>query len=245
MEERLQKKIAASGLCSRRKAEELITAGKVLVNGKIVTEMGIKVSNKDEIMVDGKLINNTDKLYYLLYKPEKVISSTKDEHNRKTVVDLIDCTNEKIYPIGRLDYDTTGIILLTNDGALTDILAHPKNMVPKTYVAKINTILTKDEIYQIKNGIKIDNRKVEVLYFKVRKVNKENRVSTIEITISEGRNHIVKNIFLSLGHKVLKLKRTTYGFLDLSGLKKGEYRSLTIKEVKTLYAYKNNKIKKV
>ena len=190
--ERLQKVIANSGYCSRRKAEELITNGKVKVNGQLITEMGYKVNGKDDIEIEGKHLTNTEKCYYLLYKPEKVISSTKDEHNRKTVVDIIDI-NEKIYPIGRLDYDTTGIILLTNDGELTDILAHPKNNVPKTYVAKINTILTKDEILKIKKGIMVDNRLTKVDYFKVRKVNKKNNVSTVELTITEGRNHIVKN----------------------------------------------------
>lgn len=238
--ERLQKVIASSGYCSRRKAEELIALGKVSVNGQIISEMGYKVSNKDDIMVEGKHLTNSEKCYYLLYKPEKTISSTKDEHGRKTIVDIID-SKEKIYPIGRLDYDTTGIILLTNDGELTDILAHPRNNVPKTYVAKINTILTKEEILKIKKGFMVDNRLTKPEYFKVRKVNKDNKVSTVELTITEGRNHIVKNIFKELGYKVLKLKRTTYGFLTLEGLKKGEYRDLSIKEVKILYSYKSNK----
>ncbi len=241
--ERLQKVIANSGYCSRRKAEELISQGKVKVNDEIVTEMGLKVSNKDDIVVEGKHLTNSEKCYYLLYKPEKVISSTKDEHNRKTVVDIIGCS-EKIYPIGRLDYDTTGILLLTNDGELTDILAHPRNNVPKTYVAKINTILTKEEVLKIKKGIVIDNRITKPDYFKVKKVNKDNNVSTVELVITEGRNHIVKNIFKELGYKVLKLKRVTYGFLTLDGLKKGEYRKLSIKEVKILYAYKNGQNKR-
>ena len=241
--ERLQKVIANCGYCSRRKAEELITLGKVSVNGQIITEMGYKVSNKDDIVVEGKHITNCEKSYYLLYKPEKTISSTKDEHGRKTIVDIIDC-KDKIYPVGRLDYDTTGIILLTNDGELTDILAHPRNNVPKTYVAKINTILTKEEILRIKKGIMVDDRLTKPEYFKVRKVNKDNKVSTVELTITEGRNHIVKNIFKELGYKVLKLKRTSYGFLILEGLKKGEYRELSIKEVKILYSYKNSKNKK-
>ncbi len=241
--ERLQKVIANRGYCSRRKAEELISQGKVKVNDEIVTEMGLKVSNKDDIVVEGKHLTNSEKCYYLLYKPEKVISSTKDEHNRKTVVDIIGCS-EKIYPIGRLDYDTTGILLLTNDGELTDILAHPRNNVPKTYVAKINTILTKEEVLKIKKGIVIDNRITKPDYFKVKKVNKDNNVSAVELVITEGRNHIVKNIFKELGYKVLKLKRVTYGFLTLDGLKKGEYRKLSIKEVKILYAYKNGQNKR-
>lgn len=237
--ERLQKIIANNGIVSRRKAEELIKAGKVKVNGKIVTEMGLKVNYNDIIVVDGKnLVQNDIKYYYLLYKPDKTISTTHDEKNRTTVVDLIECP-QSIYPIGRLDYDTTGLLLLTNDGELTNILTHPRHEVPKTYVAKINGILSKDNINALKKGVIIEGRKVSISGFKVKKVNYENNTSTIEITIVEGRNHIVKKIFGSFGFKVLKLKRTTYGFLNLEGLKIGTYRELSIKEVKKLYTYKN------
>lgn len=235
--ERLQKVIANNGYCSRRKAEELIAAGKVKVNGVVIKELGVKVKDNDDITVEGNHLSGSKKEYYLLYKPEKIISSTSDEHNRKTVVNLIE-TSEKIYPIGRLDYDTSGIILLTNDGELTNILAHPRNCVPKTYVAKINGILNKEQVNQLKKGLIVDNRMTNIEHFKIKKCNYENKVSTIELTLIEGRNHIVKNIFKSLGYKVLKLKRTSYGFLDLTGLKKGEYRQLSIKEIKTLYAYK-------
>lgn len=236
--ERLQKVIANNGLASRRHAEELISAGKVLVNGKVVTEMGTKVSYNDIIVVDGKdLVFNDVKKYYLLYKPEKTISSTHDEKGRKTVVDLID-ESIKVYPVGRLDYDTTGILLLTNDGELTNILTHPKNEVPKTYVAKINGTLNKEQIYKLKKGLVVDGRFVNIEHFKVKRENRENNTSSIEITIIEGRNHIVKKIFAELGFKVLKLKRISYGFLNLDGVKEGEYRELSIKEVKTLYAYK-------
>ena len=146
--ERLQKVIANSGYCSRRKAEELIINGKVKVNGKIVYELGTKVNESDNIMIDNKLITKENKEYILLYKPRGVVTTTNDDKKRKTVLDLIE-TNKRIYPIGRLDYDTTGILLLTNDGELTNLLIHPKNSIDKVYVAKIKGNLTGLEIKQL------------------------------------------------------------------------------------------------
>ena len=232
--ERLQKVIANSGYTSRRKAEELILAGKVTVNGKVIQELGYKVNSGDAITVENKQIQKSGKkVYYLLNKPRGVISSTKDEKNRKTVVDLIE-TDERIYPIGRLDYDTTGVLLLTNDGDFANLLMHPKNNVEKIYLAKINGILDKDSIDKLKKGIVIDNKKVD-FEFKVRKKNTKKNNSMIEIRIKEGRNHIVKNIFLSIGYKVEKLTRTSYGNLTVGNLNPGEYRELTAKEIKRFY----------
>ena len=157
--ERLQKVIALSGYCSRRKAEELINSGKVRVNGKKVTEMGVKVESTDFIEVDGHPIEQMeDKVYYLLNKPRGVVTTAKDEKGRKTVIDLIK-TSKRIYPVGRLDYDTTGLILLTNDGVLTNYLTHPKNNIEKVYVAKIKGIITKEEIRKLCNGVFIDGKK--------------------------------------------------------------------------------------
>ena len=236
--ERLQKVLGNSGIASRRKAEELILNGKVMVNENVVTELGTKVSDKDIITVDGKIINrDTPKVYYLLYKPTKVITSTNDEKGRKTVVDLID-TPYRIYPVGRLDYDTTGLLILTNDGELTNILMHPKNEISKTYLAKVSGLLNKDDIDRLKRGITIDGRLVETKNFKIRDKNFDNKTSIIEISIIEGRNHIVKRIFSEINHPVLKLKRTKIDFLNLDNLKIGEYRKLTIKEVKKLYSLK-------
>ena len=236
--ERLQKVIANSGFCSRRKAEEYILNGKVKVNNQVVKTLGTKVSYDDEITVLGKIINaKEDKEYYLLYKPSKTISSVKDELNRVTVVDLIP-TKARIYPIGRLDYDTTGLLLLTNDGELTNILSHPKNEIQKVYTAKVKGLITPEEFMKIKKGISIDNRIVKTTYLKIKKQNKDTNTTTITIGIIEGRNHIIKKLFASINHDVLKLKRDTYAFLDLKGLKIGEYRSLTIKEVKKLYSLK-------
>ena len=235
---RLQKYIALSGYCSRRKAEELISQGKVRVNDEIITEMGYKVKDDDVVFVDNKeIIINERKVYYLLNKPRGVICSSNDEKGRKTVVDLID-TEERIYPVGRLDYDTTGLIILTNDGDLTNYLTHPKYEIEKTYLAKIEGILTKEDIDIIKNKLTIEGRRVLVKCFKIRKKDYEKNSSLIEIGIVEGRNHIVKKIFASLKHPVEKLSRIRYGFLEIGNLRSGDYRELSLKEVKKLYSLK-------
>ena len=236
--ERLQKVIANSGFCSRRKAEEYINQGKVKVNDQIITELGTKVSKEDRIEINGTLLSlKEEKEYYLLYKPEKTISSVKDEKGRKTVIDLIP-SKGRIYPVGRLDYDTTGVLLLTNDGELTNILTHPKNKIEKFYRAKVTGVVTREEVMKIKKGIEIEGRKTIPTYVKVKKVNQETQTTIIYLGINEGRNHIVKKIMAALGHKVVELKRERVAFLTLEGLKKGDYRPLTIKEVKKLYSLK-------
>ncbi len=235
--ERLQKVIANSGFTSRRKAEALIEQGKVKVNGIVIKELGFKVKSSDDIEIENKHLKIEEKEYYLLYKPEKTITSVKDEVGRKTVIDLIS-TKARIYPVGRLDYDTTGILLLTNDGELANILMHPSFSVEKTYIAKVKGILTGEEFKQLKKGIIIEGRKVIPNRVKLRMKNKEKNFSKIEITITEGRNHIVKKVFESLNHPVESLKRESFAFLTLEGLKKGEYRALSIKEIKKLYALK-------
>lgn len=238
--ERLQKVIAAYGYTSRRKAEELIRRGKVMVNGKTSLELGTKVSPSDVISIDGVIINKDVKLeYYLLNKPRQVISSVTDNNGRITVTDLIN-TDARIYPVGRLDYDTTGLIILTNDGDLANVLTHPKFEIEKTYVAKLSKILTKEEIEYIKKGVVVDGRRVVVKRFKVLKRNVEKNVCLVEITIIEGRNHIVKKLFKTMNIDVKKLSRVGYGFLKIDNLKSGEYRNLSIKEIKKLYAQKKS-----
>lgn len=237
MEERLQKVIAQSGYTSRRKAEELITNGKVCVNGAIVRELGTKVKKNDEIVVEGTLISNETKEYYLLNKPRETISSASDDLGRKTIVDIVD-TKARIFPVGRLDYDTTGLILLTNDGELTNILTHPNSQVPKTYLAKLDRIIEMEDFFAIKNGIEIEGRKVKVSHLKIKKKDVKKNNCFVEITITEGRNHIIKKLFSRLGYDVVKLTRTHYAFLDLSSLLSGEYRTLTKREVVELYKYK-------
>lgn len=234
MDEKLQKRIANLGYCSRRKAEELIKNGKVKVNGKVVDKIGTRVTLEDKINVEGKNLIEKPKLYYLLNKPRKVITSISDNLGRTTVIDLINC-KERIYPIGRLDYDTTGILLLTNDGDFANLLMHPKNNIEKTYLAKLNKIFSMDDYFNLKKGIIINGKKVNISKIKIRKKDKEKNTSFVEITIHEGRNHIVKNIFKEMGYDVLKLKREKYGFLTLGNLKSGEYRKLTKYEVERFY----------
>ena len=236
--ERLQKIIAESGFTSRRKAEELIKSGKVYVNGVKVTELGTKASFGDLIVVNGVTLNKADYVYFLLNKPKGVISSAADDKKRKTVVDLID-TDKRIYPIGRLDYDTTGLLLLTNDGELTNILTHPKNKVPKKYVAKLNKFMDIADLKKLEKGIDVEGRKCIPTRVKLKKNDAIKNYAIVEITIIEGRNHIIKKVFENLGYLVDKLTRVEYAFLNVDKLKSGEYRSLTIKEVKKLYEYKN------
>lgn len=235
--ERLQKVIAASGYTSRRKAEELIKAGKVYVNGKIVTELGTKVSGNDDIVVNGVHLEKEEYVYFLLNKPRSVICSVSDEHNRVTVTDLIS-TNKRIYPVGRLDYDTTGLIILTNDGELANILMHPSNGVPKKYVAKLNKCFAINDLKTLEKGVMVDGVMCKPTRVKIKKNDSDKDYSIVEITIIEGRNHIVKRVFKELGYLVDKLSRVSYGFLDVSKMKSGDYRELSIKEVKKLYDYK-------
>lgn len=236
--ERLQKVIAEAGITSRRKAEELIKIGKVRVNGNVVTELGTKVAGDDIIEVDGVTISRDNvKVYYLLNKPRGVITSVSDDKGRPTVVDYID-TDKRIYPVGRLDYDTTGLVILTNDGELANILMHPSNNIEKTYIAKIEGLLNKDDIERLKSGVLVDNRKVNVIKFKIKEKNYEKNTSLVEVSIVEGRNHIVKRLFENIKHPVIRLTRVGISFLTTEGLKSGEYRELSIKEVKKLYSLK-------
>lgn len=238
--ERLQKFIAASGLCSRRKAEELIKMGKVEIDGEVVTELGVKVSGKESIVVDGELLRREEKEYYLLNKPREVITSCSDDKNRKTVVDLIE-NDSRIYPVGRLDYDTTGVLLLTNDGEFANIMMHPNNKIDKVYIAKIRGIIKGDSINKLKNGVVIDGKKTEKCRVKLRKTDLKTNSSIVEITIHEGRNHQVKKMFEAVGFEVLKLKRERVGIFTLQGLTSGDYRRLSPKEVSKIYALTKQK----
>ncbi len=234
--ERLQKVIANSGYCSRRKAEELILEGKVFVNGSVIRELGTKVSHDDEIEVDGLSIKKDHNYeYYLLYKPRGVVTTTNDDKGRKTVVDLID-TTVRIYPVGRLDYDTTGVLLLTNDGVFANGLMHPANEIDKVYIAKVEGILSGYDVKRLKSGIMIDGRKTAKCHVKVRSVDKKKNTCIVELVIHEGRNHQVKKMIEAVGKKVIKLKRERFGIFDLSGLKASEYRRLTAKEVHVVYS---------
>ena len=238
--ERLQKVIANSGYTSRRKAEELITSGHVYVNGEKVTELGTKVDHGDQIVIDGVTLDlhSVKKEYYLLNKPRGYICSLEDDKDRHVVTELI-ATKARIYPVGRLDYDTTGLLILTNDGELANILMHPSNNVVKTYVAKVEGILTMEEYFTLKKGIVIDGVKCTPTRVKIKKKDPVKDTCLVEISIVEGRNHIVKKLFKAVNHDVMKLKRERYGFLSVDNLKSGEYRYLTKDEVKELYNLKS------
>lgn len=238
--ERLQKIIANSGHCSRRKAEELITQGKVSVNGQTITDLGTKASGSDTIIVEGKTLKQNPKEYILLYKPRGVVTTTHDEKGRKTVLDIVKSEN-RLYPVGRLDYDTSGLLLLTNDGELTNLLIHPKNKIPKVYIAKIPNIVNPAQIKKLATGVIIDGKKTKADRIKIKKIDKKKKNSIIEITIHEGKYHQVKKMFEAIGYPISSLKREKLAFLDLKGLKSGEYRHLNIKEVKILYSLLNNK----
>ena len=194
--ERLQKFIASSGITSRRKAEELIINGKVKVNGEIVRELGTKVSGNDEVIVNGKLLSKEEKVYYILNKPREVITSVKDEHNRKTVIDIIKDEERRIFPVGRLDYDTTGLVLLTNDGELANKLMHPSEEISKVYVAKIEGKLTPTEIMKLKSGIVVDKIKYQADRIKIK--DEDENTSIVEVTIHEGKYHEVRKLFESI-----------------------------------------------
>ena len=235
--ERLQKVIAQAGIASRRKAEELITSGQVKVNGVVVTELGTKVSDKDQIEVNNQLIEKEKKEYYLLNKPRGVVTTTADDKNRKTVVDLIP-TSARIYPVGRLDYDTTGVLLLTNDGDFANILMHPTSNIDKVYMAKLEGIIKGEQINQLKDGVELDGEIVKPSRVKLKKVDPKSNSCMVQITIHEGKNHQVKRMFEAVGFPVAKLKREQEAFFDLKDLQSGEFRKLTPKEVAKVYGLK-------
>ncbi|MGX7172802.1 pseudouridine synthase [Enterococcus ratti] len=232
--ERLQKVIAHAGVTSRRKAEEFILAGRVKVNGKVVKELGMKVGKHDVIEVDEVPIYQEKSVYYLLYKPKGVISSVMDDKGRKVVTDLLPTVKERIYPVGRLDYDTSGILLLTNDGDFAQRLTHPKHEVDKVYVAKVKGLATKALLAPLTKGIKIEGKWTSSAKYQIVSVNPKTNHSLVELTIHEGRNHQVKNMLQAVGLPVQKLKREKYGDLTLQGLHPGEYRELNKKEINQL-----------
>ena len=233
--ERLQKFLANQGICSRRKAEEHILNGDVKVNGKIVTELGIKIDpQNDEIEFKGsKVKKSEEKVYVLLNKPIGYVTTTKDQFGRDTVLDLVKI-KEKILPVGRLDMYTSGALILTNDGEFIYKITHPKYEIEKTYNATVKGIVTKDEVEKLKQGVKIDNYTSGKAKVKILKIDKENDISRIEITIHEGKNRQVRKMCNAIGRKVLALHRSKIENINVKNLKLGEWRYLTEKEVERL-----------
>lgn len=237
--ERLNKAIAQAGLASRRKADELIKEGKVKVNGKVINELGFMVSQSDEIKIDDVTLTKEELVYFVLNKPTGYITTLNDEHNRRKVLDLIKDVDKKnrIYPVGRLDYDTQGCLILTNDGELTELLTSPKGYVEKEYLARVDGIVNFDELKMLEKGIKLENgyiTKKAKAY--IVSIDKEHNSSLVGLIITEGKNHQVRKMFLNIGHKVKKLTRIRVANITIDGIKKGDYRPLKIHEVKQLYA---------
>lgn len=238
MEEiRLQKYMSECGVASRRKCEELISQGKVKVNGKIVTELGTKINpNKDEVVFNGKNLKHEDneKVYILLNKPIGYVTTVKDQFSRDTVLDLIK-TNKRVVPVGRLDMYTSGAIILTNDGEFVYKVTHPKHEIDKTYNVTVKGIVTKEDIENLQKGVVIDeNYTTKEANARILKIDKEKDISRIEIKIHEGKNRQVRKMCEAINKKVLALHRSKIGNIDVKDLKIGNWRYLTIKEVKNL-----------
>lgn len=235
--ERLQKVIAQAGIASRRKAEELILSGKVCVNDEVVTQLGTKVSKKDVISVNGAYISKDEFEYYLINKPQKTLCTNNDEHQRKTVIDCIAST-KRLFTVGRLDYDTSGVLIVTNDGEFSNLLTHPRYHIKKTYELIIDCIIEAHEMKQLEQGVVLDDG-YKTLPAKAWILHKdfEKKQTRLELTISEGKNRQVKRMIQALGHNVRKLHRKQFGTLVLKDMRQGDYRKLKpfeIKQLKTL-----------
>lgn len=233
---RINKYIALCGVASRRKAEELILAGRVTVNDEVMTELSYKVDEENDIVkVDDKLIKEENKLVYiLLNKPEGYITTVKDQFDRPSVLDLVSDIKERVYPIGRLDYETSGLLLLTNDGDLTYKLTHPKHEVDKTYFARVKGKLTKEEIERFKTGLKIEDYTTAPAKLKVIKYDEQRDSSLLEIKIHEGKNRQVRKMCKAINHPVLRLRRSAMGKIKIGDCEIGKYRYLTEDEIKYL-----------
>ena len=233
---RINKYIALCGVASRRTAEELILAGRVTVNDEVMTELSYKVDEENDIVkVDDKLIKEENKLVYiLLNKPEGYITTVKDQFDRPSVLDLVSDIKERVYPIGRLDYETSGLLLLTNDGDLTYKLTHPKHEVDKTYVARVKGKLTKEEIERFKTGLKIEDYTTAPAKLKVIKYDEQRDSSLLEIKIHEGKNRQVRKMCKAINHPVLRLRRSAMGKIKIGDCEIGKYRYLTEDEIKYL-----------
>ncbi|WP_077621685.1 pseudouridine synthase [Sediminibacillus massiliensis] len=242
-QERLQKVIAQSGITSRRKAEKLIEDGKVKVNGKTVTTLGTKVTFDDKIEVEGIPLEKEEPVYYLLYKPRGVISSVKDDKERKVVTDYLPEVKQRIFPIGRLDYDTSGLLLLTNDGEFANLLMHPRYEMDKVYVAKIKGIPDKDVLKKMKKGVVSEGEKLKVAHAKILSTDNKKNTTILQLILHEGKNRHIRRMMEVLNLPVEKLKREQYGFLTLNGLNAGESRELTPHEVKKLRSMAEKSVK--
>lgn len=230
---RLNKYIAQSGLTSRRKADELIANGNVRVNGIVVKEMGIEVAPDDTVEVNGSRISADKKLvYYMLNKPVGYVTTLSDEHDRPIVTDLMTDVNDRVFPVGRLDYNTSGLLIMTNDGDLANRLAHPKHEIYKTYRAEVTGILSDERIAKLRKGVDIGGFITSPARVKV--VKQARGYTLVEIQIREGKNRQVRKMFRAVGNKVVRLERVAVGELYIGRLMEGHYRKLTPEEVNYL-----------
>lgn len=233
---RINKYIASCGIASRRKAEELIIENRVKVNGKVINELSFQINEtEDKVEVDGKLIGLEEELVYImLNKPEGYVTTVKDQFDRKSVIDLVKGVGARVYPIGRLDYETSGLLLLTNDGDLTYKLTHPKHEVDKTYVATVKGIPNESEINNFEKGLYIEDYKTAPAKIKIVKKNIEKNYAVCEIKIHEGRNRQVRKMCRAINHPVMNLRRKAMGKIVLKDVEIGQYRYLTNDEINYL-----------
>ena len=234
---RLNKYIASSGLCSRRKADELIENGSVMVNGKKVTELGFGVCEKDKVFVDGKIIHPVKHQYYRFYKPAGYITTADDENNRKTIYDILPPELHNLKPVGRLDKDSTGLLIMTNDGDLINELTHPSVKVPKLYRVTVNGKITKNDVNTMHSGIEIEPGKTA--YAQVDVLEIDNKHTVVEVLLYQGMNRQIRKMFEYLGYEVVTLKRIQHATLNLDGLKRGEIKPIKPKQIKELKNFLN------
>lgn len=240
MLERLQKILAQANVASRRKSEEYITKGRVKVNGQVIKELGFKVNKSDLIEVDGKPIKLAEHLYFLLNKPTGYLSTASDDKGRRTVMDLLleEHKDVRLYPVGRLDYDTAGLLLITNDGDFTQHLTHPTYHIEKEYLVRVTGILVRKKIVELRNGVTIDgDYYAKPKAVRLIELNKEHQSTLISMTLIEGKNKQVRKMIEAIGFKVKNLTRVRYDFLTLDGVERGKYRPLKIHEIKLLHAH--------
>ncbi len=234
---RLNKYIASSGLCSRRKADELIEAGKVNVNGKTVTELGYLVQDKDKVFVDKKMVRPVKHEYYKFFKPAGYITTADDEKGRKTIYDLLPENLYHLKPVGRLDKDSTGLLVLTNDGELINQLTHPSVKVPKIYLVTVNARVHKHELEQMALGIEIEKGKMA--YADITVLEQDNSSTTMKITLFQGLNRQIRKMFEHFGYEVKSLKRIQHATISIEGLKRGEFKPIKPQAIKELKNFLN------
>lgn len=230
---RLQKYLASCGVASRRRAEQMIAEGQVSINGRVMTEMGVQVEETDEIRVNGELVKpEAVKKYVLYHKPIGEVTTVSDPEGRPTVMDHFRNYPVRLYPVGRLDFDSEGLLLLTNDGDLAERMMHPSNEVDKTYLARVTGSVSLESVRDLRMGVMLDDHKTSPA--KVRIIKQETFATVVLVTIHEGRNRQVRRMFEAVGHRVLMLRRVKFGPLELGDLPRGQWREMTNAEVQKL-----------